>query len=87
MAEILGKRLRFVAGGRQVICVTHLPQVASQGESHHHIFKKVEHERTIVSARRLIGKERVQEIARMLGGVEVTQTTIRHAREMLKLSG
>jgi DNA repair protein RecN (Recombination protein N) len=87
VAEILGKRLRFVAGGRQVICVTHLPQVASQGEAHHHIFKKVEDGRTVVSAHRLKGKERVQEIARMLGGVEVTQTTIRHAREMLKLSG
>jgi DNA repair protein RecN (Recombination protein N) len=86
VAEVLGKRLRFVASGRQVICVTHLPQVASQGEAHHHIFKKVANGRTVVSARRLKGKERIEEIARMLGGIEITKTTVKHAKEMLKFA-
>jgi DNA repair protein RecN (Recombination protein N) len=87
VAEILGRRLSFVAQKRQVICVTHLPQVASQGNTHHHIAKEVQKGRTRVSARQLYGEDRVREIARMLGGVEITKTTVQHAKEMIKLSG
>jgi len=83
VAEILGRRLRHVAAGRQVICITHIPQVAGQGESHIHIAKEVVRGRTAVSARPLTGDDRVREIARMLGGVEITETTVRHAEEML----
>ncbi|NOY52450.1 MAG: DNA repair protein RecN [Deltaproteobacteria bacterium] len=83
IAEILGKRLREVAEGRQVICITHIPQVASQGQHHTHIAKEVIRGRTSVSAHPLTQEERVREIARMLGGVEITETTIRHAEEML----
>lgn len=86
VAEILGKKLHDTARGRQVICVTHLPQVASLGDVHHHIEKQVQDGRTRVAARLLKGSDRVQEIARMLGGVEMTKTTVQHAREMLKLS-
>ncbi len=87
VAEILGKRLRYVAEGKQVICVTHLPQVASLGQTHCHISKKVVRGRTIVRVRTLEGQERVQEIARMLGGLDITQTTVAHAREMLGQAG
>jgi DNA repair protein RecN (Recombination protein N) len=87
IAEILGRRLRFVSKGRQVICVTHLPQVASQGHTHTHISKEAGEERSVVTAQRLSGKARIQEIARMLGGVKITQTTVKHAREMLEMSG
>jgi DNA repair protein RecN (Recombination protein N) len=83
VAEILGRRLRYVAKGRQAICVTHSPQVATQGHIHIHIAKRVDQGRTYVTARALEGKERVQEIARMLGGMEITRTTVQHAREML----
>ncbi|MEK6777499.1 MAG: DNA repair protein RecN [bacterium] len=86
IAETLGKRLAFVARDRQVICVTHLPQIASQGNTHHHIAKEVQDGRTRVTARHLKGKDRIQEIARMLGGIEMTKTTVQHAKEMLKLS-
>ncbi len=86
-AEVLGRRLRFVAEGRQVICVTHLPQVASQGQTHTHVAKEVVGGRTRVTARSLSGRNRVREIARMLGGVEITPTTLRHAEEMLHLAG
>ncbi|OIP65833.1 MAG: DNA repair protein RecN [Nitrospirae bacterium CG2_30_53_67] len=86
IAEVLGKRLAFVARDRQVICVTHLPQIASQGNTHYHIAKEVQDGRTRVTARRLESKDRIQEIARMLGGIEMTRTTVQHAKEMLKLS-
>ena len=86
VAETLGRRLRYVAKGRQVICVTHLPQVASQGETHHHISKLAHKGRTRVAAKQLEGKERIAEIARMLGGVEITKTTVKHAQEMLEHS-
>ena len=85
VAEILGRRLRDVAEGRQVICITHIPQVATQGQSHIHIAKQIAQGRTHVAAHTLMGDERVQEIARMLGGVEITETTVRHAEEMLNL--
>ena len=87
IAEILGRRLRSVAEGRQVICVTHLPQVASQGSTHIHIAKETARKRSRVVARPLTGGARVQEIARMLGGVKITRTTVKHAEEMLELSG
>ncbi|MDX1764595.1 MAG: DNA repair protein RecN, partial [bacterium] len=87
VAEILGRRLRSVAEGRQVICVTHLPQVASQGATHIHIAKETSRKRPRVVARPLAGDDRVQEIARMLGGVKITRTTVEHAAEMLELSG
>jgi DNA repair protein RecN (Recombination protein N) len=87
VAEILGKRLRYVAEGKQVICVTHLPQVASLGQTHCHISKEVVKGRTRVRARALDGQERIHEIARMLGGLDITQTTVDHAREMLEQTG
>lgn len=83
VAEILGRRLRNVAEGRQVVCITHIPQVATQGQSHLHITKQIVRGRTCVSAQALTGSERVREIARMLGGVKITETTVRHAEEML----
>ncbi len=85
VAEILGRRLRDVSEGRQVICITHIPQVATQGQHHTHITKRIVQGRTHVSAHPLTDGERVREIARMLGGVEITETTVRHAKEMLNL--
>ena len=86
VAEILGRRLRDVSEGRQVICITHIPQVATQGQCHTHISKETVRGRTRVTAQPLMGSERVREIARMLGGVEITETTVRHAEEMLNLT-
>ncbi|HHW13858.1 MAG TPA: DNA repair protein RecN, partial [Firmicutes bacterium] len=71
---------------RQVICVTHLPQIASMAEHHYLIAKSVEGGRTRVSARRLDREGRVAEIARLVGGVELTATTLRHAEEMVRLA-
>ncbi|MEO1895875.1 MAG: DNA repair protein RecN [Methylococcales bacterium] len=84
VAEIVGQRLRQLGEKRQVICVTHLPQVASQ--SHHHLFVSKEHsiDVTASSITALTTAQRIKEIARMLGGVTITEQTLAHAEEMLQ---
>lgn len=83
-AAIVGKKLKAVAENRQVICITHLPQVAVYGDIHLMVSKRVEEGRTIATLTRLVSEDRIQEIARMLGGTKITTTTIAHAREMLR---
>ncbi len=83
VAEAVGQRLKRLAKGRQVICVTHLPQIASQADVHTVIAKGVREGRSTVRANRVEGPRREEEIARMLGGIRITETTRRHAREML----
>ncbi|NPV26243.1 MAG: DNA repair protein RecN [Firmicutes bacterium] len=79
-------KLEQVARDCQVICVTHAPQIASFAETHFCITKEVQGERTRTQVRALTADERVEEIARMLGGAEVTPLTRQHAREMLQLA-
>jgi len=82
-AEIVGKKLQEVARSHQVICITHLPQIACRGQRHYLVAKHVVENRTNTAVSVLSAAERVEEIARMLGGVELTQKTREHAREML----
>lgn len=86
VAEVVGQLLKRLGKEHQVLCVTHLPQVASQALQHFHVSKiHVDHISHPVSRiKALDDMERVVEIARMLGGVEITETTLNHAREMLK---
>lgn len=84
VAEMVGNKLKKVAESHQVICVTHLPQVAALANSHYAVEKEVAKGRTFTRARKLAQKEKVQEIARMLGGIKITEQTKRHAEEMLK---
>ncbi len=83
VAEIVGKKLRQVSASHQVICITHLPQIASKGDTHFHVEKRAEDDRTTTFIRELSGQTRIEEIARMLGGETLTKTTLDHAREML----
>ena len=83
VAEIVGHRLRDLGRIRQVFCVTHLPQVASLGNHHYRIMKMSDGKSTRTNITRLSNDERVEEIARMLGGVEITKRTRDHAAEML----
>lgn len=83
VAEILGQKLRRLGGHAQVLCVTHLPQVASQGNHHLRVFKQTLDGRARTGIVELAGDDRVREIARMLGGVDITETTVAHARQML----
>ncbi|MBP0989678.1 MAG: DNA repair protein RecN [Oscillospiraceae bacterium] len=82
----IGKKLKEVSKNRQVICVTHLAQVAAFGDSHMLITKHTENDRTFTEIRRIEGKDREYEIARIGGGDTVTETQIRNAKEMLESS-
>jgi DNA repair protein RecN (Recombination protein N) len=83
-AEIVGRRLRELSALRQVLCVTHLPQVASQGHHHLRTEKITDGMNTRTRLERLGGEQRVEELARMLGGVRITARTRAHAQEMIE---
>jgi len=83
VAEMVGKKLSSLARHHQIICITHLPQIAKFGHHHFNISKQVAHGRTRTTITRLTQAERVKEIARMLGGEKITRATIDHAHEML----
>jgi DNA repair protein RecN (Recombination protein N) len=85
VAEVVGRLLKRLGQNRQVLCVTHLPQVASQANQHFQVSKNTEAGRTISHIDALDVKARVEEVARMLGGLEITATTRKHARELLAL--
>lgn len=84
VAEVVGKKLADLAAHHQVICITHLPQIAKFGDQHYSISKHVTKGRTRTSISLLGDKDRYKEIARMLGGEKITQATLEHAREMLE---
>jgi len=84
IAEIVGQKLRRLSRNRQVLCVTHLPQVASQAHQHLFVAKNQDTEVTSSTVRRLSDEERIEEVARMLGGVTITENTLAHAQEMLE---
>jgi len=84
VAEAVGKKLSKLARYHQIICITHLPQIAKFGDNHFRITKNVSQGRTITSINPLNEKDRIKEIARMLGGMEITKTTLEYAREMLQ---
>jgi DNA repair protein RecN (Recombination protein N) len=83
IAEIVGQKLRALSHNRQVMCVTHLPQVAAQ--AHHHLYVEKNNKTDVTSSgvRLLSDEERINEVARMLGGVQITANTLAHAKEML----
>ncbi len=83
VAEMVGRRLAELGGDRQVLCVTHLPQVASLANQHFRIAKVTDGKSTRTSVQPLGKDERIEELARMLGGVEITRKTLEHAEEML----
>ncbi len=84
VAEEVGKKLKRVAARRQVFCITHLPQIASMATSHYGVAKSVKKERTSTEVRLLEKKDRIDEIARMLGGKTITEATLRNAEEMIE---
>jgi DNA repair protein RecN (Recombination protein N) len=84
VAEVVGRLLKRLGHSRQVLCVTHLPQVASQANQHFQVAKGTTGDGKTVSRIDVLDKkERVEEVARMLGGIEITETTRKHARELL----
>jgi DNA repair protein RecN (Recombination protein N) len=86
-ADVVGKKLLALSEYHQVLCITHLPQIARFGDRHYKIEKEVSRGRTKTSIKALSPKERVQEIARMSGGEKITPATLAHAEEMLAQAG
>ncbi|MCE2705846.1 MAG: DNA repair protein RecN [Proteobacteria bacterium] len=86
IAAIVGQMLKELGISKQVICITHQPQTASFGNNHMVVSKKVEGEYMKLNVSELSSEDRVNEIARMLSGMEVTDATIKHARDMLNMS-
>lgn len=83
-AEAVGRKLKSLARANQVLCVTHLPQIATFGDHHYVIEKKEWGGRTQTSIRRVSGEERTEEVARMLSGAKLTDTSRKHAEQMIK---
>ena len=87
IAEVVGNKLKDLSQNKQVLCVTHLAQVASKGKSHLRINKLTDNKKTKIYATQLNPDERIEEIARMIGGIELTEKTREYAKEMLALKG
>ncbi|HYH00732.1 MAG TPA: DNA repair protein RecN [Terriglobales bacterium] len=86
-AEAVGRKLKSLAGSNQVICVTHLPQIASFADHHYLIEKHEANGRTRTTVRLLAAKERTEEVARMLSGAKLTQESLQNAESMIKAAG
>lgn len=84
VAEVVGQKLRALGAQRQVLCVTHLPQVAAQGHQHLQVSKAAQGDSTVSHIQSLDRSGRIEELARMLGGLEITRETRAHARRMLQ---
>ncbi len=82
-ASLVGKMLSRISTNQQVICITHLPQIACFGDVHFSVYKELRNGRTETFIERLSGKKREEEIARMLGGLAVSEKTLAHAKELL----
>ena len=82
-AEAIGRKLRSVSAQRQALCITHLPQIAAMGDAHLRVEKRIEGDRTFSQVVTLEGDARTEELARMVGGATVTETTRALARELL----
>lgn len=87
VAEAVGLRLRRLAAGNQVLCVTHQAQIARYADAHFVVNKEIRGARTMTRIGELTQAERVEELARMIGGAEITVLARRHARELLKTGG
>jgi DNA repair protein RecN (Recombination protein N) len=84
VAEKVGTKLKKIAEQKQILCITHLPQIAGMADSHYRVHKTVSGKRTRSTIIELDYEHRVEEIARMSGGETITETTLKHAREMIK---
>jgi DNA repair protein RecN (Recombination protein N) len=83
-AEAVGRRLKKLAAASQVLCVTHLPQIAGFGDHHYFVEKHAERGRTVASVQELTGAARTREIGRMLSGERITPEALRHAEQLIK---
>jgi DNA repair protein RecN (Recombination protein N) len=86
-AEAVGKKLKALSKGNQVLCVTHLPQIATFADHHYLIEKRETSGRAKTTVRQITGEERTEEVARMLSGAKLTETSRKHAEQMIRANG
>ena len=86
IAEIVGQKMQQLGNTRQILSITHLPQVAAHGHQHYKVEKHTDKTHTLTQVTPLNQTERIEELARMLGGLKITQQTLKHAQEMLQLA-
>ena len=87
MAEAIGQRLQGLACGSQVLCVTHLPQIAGFADAHYTVAKTERNGQTFASLTELSGADRIEELARMLSGAKVTPAALENAKQLLAAAG
>ena len=85
-AQMVSEKMNELGRSHQIICITHLPQIAAMADTHFLIEKLVENDTTVSHIHELSDEESVQELARMLGGVEITEKVVENAREMKKMA-
>lgn len=85
-AQIVGEKINNISKNRQVICISHLPQIAALADTHFSIIKTIKKGKTITNVNKLDYDDRIKEMSRLLGGVDLTDTTKLHAKEMLEMS-
>ncbi len=85
-AQMVSEKMNVLGRNHQIICITHLPQIAAMADAHYLIEKSVREKSTVSTIRALDGEESVHELARMLGGVQITETVLNSAREMKELA-
>lgn len=85
-AQMVSEKMNVLGRSHQIICITHLPQIAAMADSHFLIEKSVENQATVSKIHKLTDEESVEELARMLGGVEITDTVLENAREMKQMA-
>ncbi|SHJ65186.1 DNA repair protein RecN [Tepidibacter formicigenes] len=85
-AQIVGDKLKIISNKKQIICITHLPQIAVNSDVHFNIEKITQEDRTYTRIEKLTEEDKVQEIARLIGGLNITQKTIEHAKELLQIA-
>ena len=86
VAQAIAEKISQISNNSQVLCITHLPQVAAIADNHYYISKSVNDGRTETSLKELDEKQKIREIARMLSGSEITELTLKHAEELIKMS-
>ena len=85
-AQMVAEKMNVLGRNHQIICITHLPQIAAMADAHYLIEKKVENNETHSNILKLNNDESIHELARMLGGVEITDAVVENAREMKQLA-
>ena len=83
-ASVVARKLRAIAADHQIVCITHLPQIAAAGTSNYRIYKESDDTSTYTHVEELTGDEKTAEIARLLGGETITETTLASARELIE---